>query len=56
VTGSHQRSPSDGRKARAATAYARIALGKDAETTTAIEAASEQVRMLALSDDTEETP
>jgi len=43
-------------KARAATAYARIALGKDAETATAIEAASEQVRMLALSDDTEETP
>jgi predicted phage-related endonuclease len=42
-------------KARAATAYARIALGKDAETTTAIEAASEQVRMLALSDkETEE--
>jgi hypothetical protein len=43
-------------KARAATCYARIALGKDAETTTAIEAASEQVRILALSDDTEETP
>ena len=43
-------------KARAATCYARIALGKDAETATAIEAASEQVRMLALSDDTEETP
>ncbi len=42
-------------KARAATAYARIALGKDAETATAIEAASEQVRMLALSDkETEE--
>ena len=42
-------------KARAATCYARIALGKDAETTTAIEAASEQVRMLALSDkETEE--
>jgi len=42
-------------KARAATCYARIALGKDAETATAIEAASEQVRMLALSDkETEE--
>lgn len=42
-------------KARAATCYARIALGKDAETTTAIEAASEQVRVLALSDkETEE--
>lgn len=37
-------------KARAATAYARITLGTDAETTTAIEAASEQVRVLALSD------
>ena len=41
-------------KARAATSYARIALGNDAETTTAIEAASEQVRMLALSDNEEE--
>lgn len=38
-------------KARAATAYARITLGTDAETTTAIEAASEQVRVLALSDE-----
>lgn len=42
-------------KARAATAYARITLGTDAETTTAIEAASEQVRMLALSDNEEES-
>ena len=42
-------------KARAATSYARIALSDDAETTTAIEAASEQVRMLALSDNEEET-
>lgn len=42
-------------KARAATAYARITLGPDAETTTAIEAASEQVRMLALSDNEEES-
>ena len=41
-------------KARAATCYARIALGNDAETVTAIEAASEQVRMLALSDTEEE--
>jgi predicted phage-related endonuclease len=41
-------------KARAATSYARIALGNDAETTTAIEAASEQVRVLALSDTEEE--
>lgn len=38
-------------KARPATAYARITLGPDAETTTAIEAASEQVRTLALSDE-----
>lgn len=38
-------------KARAATCFARITLGTDAETTTAIEAASEQVRMLALSDE-----
>ena len=42
-------------KARVATSYARIALGNDAETATAIEAASEQVRMLALSDNEEET-
>ena len=42
-------------KARAATAYARITLGTDAETTTAIEAASEQVRVLALSDNEEES-
>ena len=41
-------------KARAATSYARIALGNDAETAPAIEAASEQVRMLALSDTEEE--
>lgn len=41
-------------KARPATAYARITLGPDAETTTAIEAASEQVRVLALSDNEEE--
>lgn len=41
-------------KARAATCYARITMDKDAETVTTIEAASDRVRMLALSDDAEE--
>jgi hypothetical protein len=44
------------RKASPATKWISVVASDDAETAPAIEAASEQVRMLALSDDTEETP